>query len=111
MPTGTTPSASGTSWLPQFTQAMFFGFSGISVLPRACFTVSGNEASPPDAPPSEAPLSGPEPPAASSEDSPEAEQAASARADRARPEPSRLRRRMGWVMVSFGPEGSRERTG
>lgn len=42
MPTGTTPRASGTSWLAQFTVATRFGFSLRVALPSACSTVSGN---------------------------------------------------------------------
>src|SRR5699024_1882034 len=45
IPTGTTPSASGTSWLAQATVATRSGFSSIVVVPSACSITIG-EASP-----------------------------------------------------------------
>ena len=42
MPTGTTPSASGTSWLAQLTVATRSGLASIVVVPRACSMVTGN---------------------------------------------------------------------
>jgi hypothetical protein len=41
MPTGTTPKASGTSWLAQLTVATRSGFVSIVVVPRACSIVIG----------------------------------------------------------------------
>ena len=42
MPTGTTPSASGTSWLAHATVATRSGWASIVVSPNACLMVTGN---------------------------------------------------------------------
>ena len=41
MPTGTTPRASGTSWLAQATAAIRSGWDSMVVSPRACWMVTG----------------------------------------------------------------------
>src|SRR3954470_12964389 len=50
MPTGTTPRASATSWLPQLTVATRFGAAGISVVPNVLVSVTGKEPSEADVP-------------------------------------------------------------
>ena len=49
IPTGTTPRASGTSWLAHATVATRSGASSMVVVPSACSITTGNDPDPPDA--------------------------------------------------------------